>query len=152
MKKLVLTLSALLCTIQQQAQAFNIDAEIEKYVAPVSDKVSSVMFFPITIGGVDIPIIILWILTAGIFFSLYFRGIAVWGLKHSIDLLKKPKEIAESEEAEAGGEITPLGALMTALSGTVGLGCIAGVAISISIGGPGAAFWIMFGAVFGDGA
>ena len=134
---------AFICALQQQAFAFNIDAEIEKYVAPVSNKVSSVMFFPVNIFGAQVPIIILWILIAGIFFTLYFRGIAVWGLKHSFDLLKKP------QTNQAGGEISPLGALMTALSGTVGLGCIAGVAISISIGGPGAAFWIMFGAILG---
>lgn len=141
-----LQLFALICASifnNQKTYAFNLDAEISKYITPISDRISAVMFFPVHISGVDIPIIILWILAAGIFFSLYFRGIAVWGLKHSIDLLKKP------QKDDAGGEISPLGALMTALSGTVGLGCIAGVAISISIGGPGAAFWIMFGAVMG---
>ncbi|MEI8128239.1 MAG: amino acid carrier protein [bacterium] len=142
MKKIFLTLCAFMCTLQQSF-AFNLDTEIEKYIAPVSNKVVSIMFLPITIFGAHVPVIILWILAAGIFFSLYFRGIAIWGLKHSIDLLKKPKKDA------SGGEISPLGALMTALSGTVGLGCIAGVAISISIGGPGAAFWIMFGAILG---
>lgn len=143
MKKIFLTLLTLLCSFQQQAFAFNIDAAIEKYVAPVSDKVSSVMFFPVTLFGAQVPIIILWILVAGLFFTFYFRWIGLWGLKHSVDILKKPKE------GEAGGEISPLGALMAALSGTVGLGTIAGVAISISIGGPGAAFWIMFGAILG---
>jgi len=142
MKRLFLTICAFFCTIQQSF-AFNIDATIEKYVSPVSDKISSVIFFPITIAGVEIPLIILWILTAGLFFTFYFRWIGIWGLKHSIDILKAPKEDG------AGGEISPLGALMSALSGTVGLGTIAGVAISISIGGPGAAFWIMFGAVLG---
>ncbi|MFA7658733.1 MAG: amino acid carrier protein [Candidatus Gastranaerophilaceae bacterium] len=146
MKKFYLTLWAVVCTFLfncQQVFAFNLDAEIEKYVAPVSNKVSSIMFFPVNIFGTQVPIIILWILTAGLFFTFYFRWIGVWGLKHSIDLLKKPKE------SGAGGEISPLGALMAALSGTVGLGTIAGVAISISIGGPGAAFWIMFGAILG---
>jgi len=137
-----LTLCALMCTIQQ-SYAFNIDATIEKYVTPVSDKIASVMFFPITIFGVEIPIIILWILVAGLFFTFYFRWIGFWGLKHSFDILKTP------QKNESGGEISPLGALMAALSGTVGLGTIAGVAISISIGGPGAAFWIMFGAILG---
>lgn len=142
MRKLFLTLFTFFCTIQQ-ALAFNLDAQIEKYVAPVSDKISAVMFFPLTIFGVQIPVIILWILIAGIFFTIYLNGVAVWGLKHSLDILKTPKENG------AGGEISPLGALMAALSGTVGLGTIAGVAISISIGGPGAAFWIMFGAILG---
>lgn len=146
MKKLLSTLTALfafLCNCQQQACAFNLDAEIEKYIAPVSDKVAAVMLFPVNIFGTQVPIIILWILIAGLFFTFYFRWIGIWGLKHSIDILKAPKE------GDAGGEISPLGALMAALSGTVGLGTIAGVAISISIGGPGAALWIMFGAVLG---
>lgn len=127
----------------QGAFAFNLDAEIEKYVAPLSDKVSSIMFFPIVFFGVKIPVIILWILAAGFFFTFYFRWIGIWGLKHSIEILRKPKD------GKAGGEITPLGALMAALSGTVGLGTIAGVAISISVAGPGAAFWIMVGAILG---
>lgn len=131
------------------AFAFNIDAAIEKVVAPVSNKVASVMFFPITLFGVQIPIIILWILVAGLFFTFYFRWIGIWGLKHSVDILKKPKEVEVDGVEGAEGEISPLGALMAALSGTVGLGTIAGVAISISIGGPGAAFWIMFGAILG---
>lgn len=142
MKKIFLTICAFFCTLQQSF-AFNLDAQIEKYVCPVSDKVSSVMFFPVNIFGAQVPVIILWILTAGIFFTLYFRGIGLWGLKHSFDILRKPKKDG------AGGEISPLGALMAALSGTVGLGTIAGVAISISIGGPGAALWIMFGALLG---
>ena len=142
MKKLLFTLLALLCTIQQ-SYAMDINSAIEKYVTPVSDKVASVIFFPVSICGVDVPVIILWILVAVLFFSFYLRGIAIWGLKESVRVLKTPSKDS------SGGEVSPLGALMTALSGTVGLGCIAGVAISISIGGPGAAFWIMFGAIFG---
>lgn len=142
MKKLFLTLCAFLCTIQQSF-AFNLDSQIEKYVTPVSDKIYQVMFFNINFFNVKIPIIILWILIAGLFFTFYFRWIGIWGLKHSIDILRKPKT------DNAGGEISQLGALMSALSGTVGLGTIAGVAISISMGGPGAAFWIMFGAILG---
>src|SRR5574344_342571 len=101
------------------------------------------MFFPINLFGAKIRVVFLWFLVAGIFFTLYFRGICFWGVKHSIECLKKPKKNG------TGGEISPLGALMTALSGTVGLGTIAGVAISISIGGRGAAFWILFGGVIG---
>lgn len=152
MKKIFLTLSAIFPALVincQQASAFNIDAAIEKYVSPVSNKVSAVMLYPVQIpvghgDHVGLPIIILWILVAGLFFTFYFRWIGIWGLKHSFDVLSKPKEKNGAE-----GEISPLGALMSALSGTVGLGTIAGVAISISIGGPGAALWIMFGAILG---
>jgi len=142
MRKILITLFSILLNVQQTF-ACSIDSVIEKYVAPVSDKVSSVIFFPINLFGVEVPIIIIWIFAALIFFTVYLRGIAFWGLKESVRVLKEPKF------DESGGEVSPLGALMTALSGTVGVGCIAGVAISISIGGPGAAFWIMFGAVFG---
>ncbi len=142
LKKLFLTLFMFMCSLQS-VFAFNLDKEIDKYVTPVSEKVSGIMFFPVTLLGVEIPVIILWILAAGLFFTFYFRWIGIWGLKHSFEILSKPKENT------AEGEISPLGALMSALSGTVGLGTIAGVAISISIGGPGAALWIMFGAVLG---
>lgn len=142
MKKIFLTLCAFMCTLQQ-VFALNLDTEIEKYVAPVSNKIAAVMFFPVTIFGAQVPVIILWIIIAGLFFTFYFRWIGVWGLKHSFEILKKPKT------GEAGGEISQLGALMSALSGTVGLGTIAGVAISISVAGPGVAFWIMFGAILG---
>lgn len=146
MRKLFLTLFAtifgFLCSTQQSF-AFNLDATIEKYVTPVSDKISSVMFFPVKLFGVDVPVIIIWILAAGILFTFYYRWIGIWGLKHSFDILKTP------QKNESGGEISPLGALMAALSGTVGLGTIAGVAISISVAGPGVAFWIMFGAILG---
>ncbi len=142
MKKFFWVIYAFIFSMQQSF-ALNVDTAIEKVVAPFSDKISAIMFFPITIMGVEIPIIILWILAAGLFFTIYLNGVALWGLKHSIDILSKPKENG------ADGEISPLGALMSALSGTVGLGTIAGVAISISIGGPGAAFWIMFGAILG---
>ena len=63
----------------------------------------------------------------------------------AIDLIKKPAE----KSGDGSGDVSSFQALATALSGTIGIGSIAGVAISISIGGPGAAFWIFFGALLG---
>ena len=126
------------------AQAVNIDAFMDKHIAPVSDFVASIIFFPITIMGSKVPLIIFWILIAGIFFTIYFKGIAVWGFKHAIDVVSKP--VAGKDGC---GEVSSFQALATALSGTIGIGSIAGVAISISIGGPGAAFWIFVGALLG---
>lgn len=91
------------------------------------------------------PIIIFWIIIAGIFFTIYLRGIAIWGFKHAIDVLKKPAD----KDSEGDGEVSSFQALATALSGTIGMGSIAGAAIAISLGGPGAAFWIFVGAIFG---
>ena len=142
MKKLLAVLFTLLLNIQR-ANAVNIDALMDKYVAPVSDFIAKIIFFPIHIAGANVPIIIFWILFAGIFFTFYFKGIAIWGFKHAIDQIIKPKN------KDGEGEVSSFQALATALSGTIGIGSIAGVAISISIGGPGAAFWIFFGAILG---
>lgn len=144
MKKLWMLLLTLAINLQS-AQAMNIDAFIDKHIAPVSDAIAKVIFTSVPLPGGKIPAIILWILIAGIFFTIYFKGIAVWGFKHAIDnIIKKP------EKGHDGcGEVSSFQALATALSGTIGIGSIAGVAISISIGGPGAAFWIFIGALLG---
>lgn len=144
MKKLMTFLMLLLCSMQS-ASAMNVDAFMDKHIAPISDAVANLIFLPISICGSKVPLIIFWILIAGIFFTIYFRGIAVWGFKHAIDVVAKPAE----KHHEGCGEVSSFQALATALSGTIGIGSIAGVAISISIGGPGAAFWIFVGALLG---
>lgn len=144
MYRFLLILSSILF-LSQNCYAFSVDETLEKYVAPVSDKIASFIFYPVPVYGTDVPIIIFWILFAGIFFTVYLRGIAIWGFKHSIDILRKPTE----KDDEGNGEVSSFQALATALSGTIGLGSIAGVAIAISLGGPGAAFWIFVGAIFG---
>lgn len=143
MKKIFWLLAVVMMNIQQ-VFAFNVDAFMDKTVAPVSDAIADVIFTTVPMPGGEIPLIILWILLAGIFFTIYFKGIAIWGLKHSIEQL-----IAPSKNGDGNGEVSSFQALATALSGTIGIGSIAGVAISISIGGPGAAFWIFFGAILG---
>ena len=143
MYKLIISILIILSAFQQECYAFNLDATLDKYVAPVADKIASWIFFPISICGTDVPIIIFWILFAGIFFTLYLRGIAIWGFKHAFDILRKP-----TEKDGDNGEVSSFQALATALSGTIGLGSIAGVAIAISLGGPGAAFWIFIGSIF----
>ena len=144
MYKILFSILMLFTALQQPCFAFNIDATLDKYVAPVSDTIASWIFFPISICGTDVPVIIFWILFAGIFFTVYLRGIAIWGFKHAFDILRKP-----TEKNDENGEVSSFQALATALSGTIGLGSIAGVAIAISLGGPGAAFWIFVGSIFG---
>ena len=94
MNKILIVLLTLLFNIQQ-ANAFNIDAFMDKNVAPVSDGIAKIIFHPVHVFGADVPIIIFWILFAGIFFTFYLRGIAVWGFKHAID---------RSEERRVGKE------------------------------------------------
>ena len=146
MNKFLIVLFTLLCSIQK-ASAMNVDAFMDKHVAPISDAVADFIFYPVTIGSSHVPIIIFWILIAGIFFTLFFRGVSIWGLKHAIDIVSKPA--SKDANNSASGEVSSFQALATALSGTIGIGSVAGVAISISIGGPGAAFWIFVGAILG---
>ena len=95
----------------------------------------SIFFYPIF----GFPLIILWLLVACLFFTIKLGFVNLRLLPHSFALLFGQKNVSRS----APGEITSIQALMTTLSATVGLGNIAGVAIGISIGGPGAVPWMV---------
>ena len=143
MKKFFMMLFTMLMGLQS-AQAMNVDEFIDKNIAPLTDAIANFVFSSVTLCGTKVPVIILWILAAGFFFTIYFKGIAIWGFKHAVDhIIKKP------EAGDGCGDVSSFQALATALSGTIGIGSIAGVALSISLGGPGAAFWIFFGAILG---
>ena len=126
------------------ANAMTVNDFVENYVGRITDAIAAFIFTPISIFGAQVPIIILWILSAGIFFTFYLRGIPIWGFKHSLKVISVAKK-----DNGGDGEVSAFQALSTALSGTIGMGSIAGVAIAISIGGPGATFWILVGAIFG---
>ncbi|MBR2068178.1 MAG: alanine:cation symporter family protein [Candidatus Gastranaerophilales bacterium] len=145
MRRIFFVAVMLFLSLLDKANAMNVDAFMDEHIAPFSDAVAKIIFYPISCFGTKVPLIIFWILFAGIFFTIYFRGICVWGFKHAIDLIKKPAE----KSSDGSGDVSSFQALATALSGTIGIGSIAGVAISISIGGPGAAFWIFAGALLG---
>lgn len=132
------------------AYAASIDEKIDEYFAPFSNVFSKIVFFPVDIAGVKLPVVILFLLISSIIATFYFRWIGIWGFKHSLKqiFVKKKTEFNESHNSKCG-EVSSFGALATALSGTVGLGNIASVAIAISIGGPGAMFWMCIGAIFG---
>ncbi len=121
-----------------------IDEYIEQYFAPFSDKFSQVIFAPVDILGAQVPVLIFLMIATSIFCSFYLRGIAIWGFKHSLFQIFHKKDTEGHK-----GEVSSFGALATALSGTIGIGNMAGVAIAISIGGPGAMFWMCMGAIFG---
>ena len=118
MNKFLTALFFMLLTVQS-ANAMTVDAFLDKHLTPLSDFVSNIIFFPIHVGGTEIPIVVLWVLIGGLFFSFYLRGIAGWGLSESLKILKTP---AKKNSEGGGGEVSPLQSLMTALSGTVGLG------------------------------
>ena len=89
------------------------------------------------------PLIVIILLSGCIIFTLYFGFINVRGFKHSIDIIK-----GKYDNPNDTGQISHFQALTSALSATIGLGNIAGVAVAVSLGGPGAVFWMVFIAFF----
>lgn len=101
----------------------------------------AVLFFDF---GLGIPLIVVWLISGAVFFTLRMGFINFRALKHAFFVIQGHYD----DPAEAG-EVSHFQALAAALSATVGLGNIAGVAIAISIGGPGAMFWMTVAALFG---
>ncbi len=91
-----------------------------------------------------IPFIVVWLVLGAIFFTLRMKFVNIRGFKHSLELVQGKYDNPEDE-----GEVSHFQALATALSGTVGLGNIAGVAIAITVGGPGATFWMILAGLIG---
>lgn len=122
----------------------NLDQQIDEAISPVTGVISDIIFFSITIAGLDVPVIAFWLITAGFIFSLYFRfpNVRYFGLALKIVRGQYTRE-------DEPGDLTHFQALSAALSGTVGIGNIAGVAVAISIGGPGAMFWMILAGLLG---
>ncbi|TVR03143.1 MAG: alanine:cation symporter family protein [Deltaproteobacteria bacterium] len=94
--------------------------------------------------GPRIPFIVLWLIVGAVFFTLRMGFINIRAFRHAIDVVR-----GRFDDPSDKGEVSHFQALASALSATVGLGNIAGVAIAIAIGGPGAVFWMLFAAFFG---
>ena len=135
-----------LLTIPSIAPAWAQGDEDPTILAKVNKSVDSVLFFDLAFGSlqVDVPFLVMVLILGAIFFTFWYRWINISGFKHSIDVIR-----GKFDRPEDTGEISHFRALTSALSATVGLGNIAGVAIAIQLGGPGAVFWMMVAAVFG---
>ena len=111
---------------------------------PLADAVSGFIFFTVPVAGAELPLIVVWLICAGLFFTFYLRLVNIRGFKHAVDLVRG-KHKAPGDP----GEISQFQALTTAVSGTVGIGNIAGVAVAISLGGPGATLWLIVAGLLG---
>lgn len=138
----ILTLLLPLLTFSQEK---GLDDKINDIIKPAVDAMSSVFFYtPFAAIGFDMPLVVLWLVIGATFFTLYMGFINVRGIKHAYQLIRGDYDKPEDE-----GEVSHFQALVTALSGTVGLGNIAGVAVAISLGGPGATFWMILAGFLG---
>lgn len=126
------------------AAALTIDQQIDAYIKPMSEKAIGFMFYPVEIMGQDVPLIIIWLMSIGIFTSFYYGFIGIRFLPLAIQLL-----CGKYQSKDREGQISNWQALSTSLSGTVGLGNIAGVAVAVSTGGPGATVWMILMGLLG---
>ncbi|MDB4756310.1 alanine:cation symporter family protein [Mariniblastus sp.] len=94
--------------------------------------------------AISVPFIVLWLVLGAIFFTLRMSFINIRGFRHAIKVTK-----GDYDDPSDPGEISHFQALSSALSATVGLGNIAGVAIAVSLGGPGALVWMIIAGFLG---
>lgn len=104
------------------------------------------IFKSVPVGDVSFPLIVAWLLIAAFIFTLYFGFVQFKRVGLAIDIIKGKYTDPNSKE---DGEVSHFQALTTALSGTVGLGNIAGVGVALAIGGPGATFWMILCGLLG---
>ena len=117
------------------------------FFASINAFLESIFFFDLLFGygnGATLPILIVWLILGGIYLTIKMEFINLRMFKHAFDIIR-----GRYKTKDDVGDIEPFAALTTALSATVGLGNIAGVAIAISIGGPGATFWMIVAGFLG---
>src|SRR5690349_8336341 len=122
----------------------SIDQSINAWLAPVADWFGKVIFFSVPVGGAQLPLIMVWLIMGAIVCTFAFRFVNLRGFRHSMRVIR-----GDYSNQDHPGEASPFQALSTAVSGTVGLGSIGGVAVAVSLGGPGAAFWMMLAGFLG---
>ena len=146
MKKYIFLFLSLLSSINLRAQEKGLDQRIDEAFQPISDFFSSVIFFEIS----GYPFVILLLVVSALFFTLYFGFPNIRYFLTSINVVRgKYDSVEKSDSKSEEGEVSHFQALATAVSGTVGNGNIAGVALAIALGGPGATFWMIICGLLG---
>jgi len=167
MKKYFLSLFTFLIpiiTFAQENIEKGIDQKIDEAFKPFSDFISSIVFFEVFKGA---PFVIILLVFSALFFTLYFGFPNFRYFITSINIVRGKydsldEHVSNAEELvidgetkgkvnndDKDGEVTHFQALATAVSGTVGNGNIAGVALAIALGGPGATFWMIICGLLG---
>lgn len=154
---------------QDNTEKVGIDEKIESWFAPISEWVIALVFTPITIVGMKVPVVVIVLVLGALYFTLYnnfanFKliGVAIRAARGKYDEIDHHTveevagdptpggDIIETPQKEGViGEVTHFQALTAALSATVGLGNIAGVAVAIALGGPGATIWMILAGFLG---
>ena len=140
MKKYIFLFLSLLSSINLSAQEKGLDQRIDEAFQPISDFFSKYVFYPIG----DYPFVIYLLVGSALFFTIYFGFPNLKYFWTAINVVRgKYDKLEKKDNDSKDGEVSHFQALATAVSGTVGNGNIAGVALAIALGGPGATFWMI---------
>ena len=142
MQKQKMAACLFLCSLPQLA--FAADATLDAWFSNVNGVLAQVIFFDVFPGAPSMPLIVAWLIVAAVFLTFRFSFVNLRMMRHAFRVIRGKYRTVDDQ-----GEVTSFQALSTALSATVGLGNIAGVAIAISIGGPGATFWMIVAGLLG---
>ena len=146
MKKIFLSFLFVLSSSVNFSQEKGLDQKIDEAFAPISDFFSYYVFYPIA----GYPFVILLLIGSAAFFTLYFGFPNIKYFFTAINVVRgKYDEVEKDDSSSEDGEVSHFQALATAVSGTVGNGNIAGVALAIALGGPGATFWMIICGLIG---
>ncbi len=146
MKKIQLLFLTFLIPIVSFAQEKGLDQRIDEAFAPISNFFSKTVFFEIA----GYPFVILLLIGSAAFFTVYFGFPNLRYFSTAINVVRgKYDDVEKSDSDSNDGEVSHFQALATAVSGTVGNGNIAGVALAIALGGPGATFWMIICGLIG---
>jgi len=140
MKKYTFLFLSLFSSINLSAQEKGLDQRIDEAFQPISDFFSKYVFYPIG----DYPFVIYLLVGSALFFTIYFGFPNLKYFWTAINVVRgKYDKLEKNDNDSKDGEVSHFQALATAVSGTVGNGNIAGVALAIALGGPGATFWMI---------
>ena len=135
----------LLGALWSPAAFAGIDAAINDAFRPIARAMVGFVFYAVPIGDAQLPLIVVWLIAGATYFTFRLRLINIRGFWHAVRIVAGK----EDDKEKAPGEVSHFQALTTAVSGTVGVGNITHVAVAISIGGPGAAFWLIVAGFLG---
>jgi AGCS family alanine or glycine:cation symporter len=122
----------------------SVDKAVSGFFEPIATWLGEVVFYSVPVGGTELPLIVAWLVVAGLVFTVWFGFVQLRKFRLAIDVVR-----GKYDEKGSTGEVNHFQALTAAVSGTVGLGNIAGVAVAVSIGGPGATFWMILCGLLG---
>jgi len=126
------------------AAAQTVSEGVDAFFGTINGYMAQVLFHDVMPGAGEMPFIVAWLIIGAVYLTFRFGFINVRMMGHAFDVIR-----GRYRSPEDRGEVSSFQALTTALSATVGLGNIAGVAIAVSVGGPGATFWMIVAGFFG---